>query len=464
MGVFLIKDDLIDPGVVTSTGSPPSYVEGDTWFCTWGASMADRGRIALSTYKYDRTDPDNWIIQPYLDTYQLIDDGWTRVARTATPYQQFHSQGGAKTLDTSFLLATDFDSAAAPSGRYQFGYYVASYDETGVFTIGPKLNVGTLDNVWYMIPDSMVRLPGTNDFLAIRTGDPQPLVDLLRVSGDTITLLDTKSIPYSTLASEFIESDGFHLVAIDSANATTAIEYQQFDPDGAETVIQMVHLTVSADTVAIYTQEYVPNRVEMLRGGPSVYRSPLEGHQVETLYADWTDGATQDHPIVRKAYDYASGTFAITDLPADQTFLTKYKDPPNYAHRVTSGYGPSLDPLFAGYVVVGDQVYIVSEYSESASDDTWLVAWQVDGTSGAITAFSWSKGPQDGAEDDQLFFNSIFTFYDAPTSQLVVVANSKFYPGGGLEYATSNRMATYRLDYSLSAKLRSHRWAFMPTT
>lgn len=459
-------DTMARLNVIAFVSAPVDYVEGDTWSVSGGCSLNDRGRIAVSTFKYDRTNPRNWLSYAYLDTYQLQDDGWTRLARTSTPHQQFHSAGFAKTLDNSILIATDFDATDPAAGVYRYGYYVASYDAGGAFTVGDKLNVGNVNVVWGTYRNSMVRLPGTNDFVVLRTGSDQPLVDLVRVSGTTVTLLDTQPIPPSSLTTSWTaQNDGDNLVALDSANVITTRWTQYFPPDfsGPFEVVQLMHFGISGDAITITTQEFTPGRPTMPRGGLATYRSPVAGHQVETMWVDFTDYANQHVPVVRRAFDYSGGTFTVTNLPADQTFLTNYNDPPNYPHRTTNGR-PGFGPFTGDYTVVDDQIYITQGYYENSTDDTWFLVWQVDGTTGKITAFSWSKGPQDGAEGDNLFYDDIFAFYDQPTSQLVVLSYLEFYPGGGGAWASSNRMATYRLDYSLSAKLRSHRWAFTPTS
>jgi hypothetical protein len=439
--------------------------EGDSWIVSGGCSLNDRGRIAMSKFKYDRTDPNNWLIYCYLDTYQLQDDGWIQVARTATPHQQVRSYGFTKTLDTSILIATDFDATNPAAGTYLFGYYVASYDTSGTFTVGPKLNVGTTGNSWETHRRSLVRLPATNDFLCVRTsGFAQPQVDLVRVEGDTVTLLDSKPVPYSSWGSSFsIGNDGDHCVAVNSSNVVSSRWHERSAGGVEQQMIQLLHYSIAGNAITITSQEYTPNRPRMPRGGAIMYPS-VTGHQVETMYDDWTDFLNQNVPIHRFAFDYSGGAFTTTSLPIDQTFKTKYNDPPNYAHRIPSSYGPGFDAFTTDWTVVQDQIYITGGYYENSTDDTWILVWQVDGTTGTITAYSWSKGPMSGAEDDLLFYDDIFAFFDPPTSQLVVLSYQEFYPGAGDDWASSNRMTTYRLDYVLSAKLRSHRYAFTPTT
>lgn len=456
-------DTMARLAVIAFISVPRAYASGDTWVVPAGCSLNDGGRIAISKYVQDQTDPDNWLLAAYLDTYQLADDGWTRLARTSTPYEQVHAFGFAKTLDTSILIASDFTLDSTTSGHYQYGYYVASYDETGAFTLGPILSVGSVGIIWSVDRRSMVRLPGTNDFLVVRSafGSPDE-VDLVRVSGDTVTLLSTTALPVSSWGTTGSPvSEGNYLVVVDASNVVSARWFHRFSPSVQE-LIQLLHYDISGATVTIATQEYTPNRPANPRGGNIMYPS-VTGHQVETMYDDWTSFLQQKTPIARFGFDYSSGTFTTTTLPVDQTFLTNYNDPPNYPHRVTNN-GPGFGPFAGDWTVVGDQIYITQGYYENSSDDTWFLAWQVDGTTGKITAYSWSKGPQDGAENDQLFYDDIYAFYDPPTSQLVVLSYLEYYPNGGSDWTSSNRMATYRLDYSLSAKLRSHRWAFTPTT
>lgn len=416
-------------GVLLPVPLPQPFILGDAFHPNLPVALGG-GKVLVITDREDR-DGDK-AFHPEARVYTMTDSGWTRSAASALPYQSSTAQALRKTLDSSVLVQAD----KTPAGAAAPGYYVATV--TGDVISGGALAAVTGTGPARSHSNSMVGLPGTNDFLAWRKHDDAVYIDLIRVSGNTCSVLSTATV---TPPTGLTNPDTPRALILDGATAAIgALSYG--------TKVQFVRASVAGGVITIDTDELTTTYTE----GTTLY--PGLNHTAEIMLRDGTAGS---RVVKRLGVDYAGTAFTTTALPITQTAETF---PPGYELRTdTGGVDPFTD---ACYFPIAGELYVIRRLSDGPTDSNWIIAQQYDQATGAIKTSEWSKGEMNGSGSESVLTTPLHMVYEPATKQLVVTASEQYFPdvADAQNYSMNARLATFRTNYVLAQSLRSQGWAF----